>query len=39
MAFITLEVDRPTQNKSNTSIVNSNADCIERGEAMVVFPI
>ena len=39
MAVIILEVDMPNQNKSNTSIVNSNADCIERGEPMVVFPV
>jgi len=39
MAFIILEVVRPNQNKSNTSMVNSNADCIEGDSPLIVFPV
>ena len=39
MALIILEVVRPTQNKSNTSMVNSNADCIEGDSPLIVFPV
>jgi hypothetical protein len=39
MAFIILEVVRPNQNKSNTSMVNSNVDCIEGDSPLIAFPV
>ena len=37
--FAFLAYFHPNQNKSNTSIVNSNVDCIEGDSPLIAFPV